>query len=70
MHTSQPQSSLVMTSVDHHVAAAENHEEAALSHRKAAAHYMYGDYQQAINESDLAKNYGKQAAEHCNLAME
>jgi hypothetical protein len=60
---------LVMTSVDHHIAAAEHHEEAAESHRQAASHYTYGDYQQANEHARLARDYGKRAEEHCEIAM-
>jgi hypothetical protein len=56
--------------MDHHVAAANYHEEAAESHRKAAALYAYGDYQQATEHAQLAKTYGQQAEESCALAME
>ena len=55
MYTKSMLSPLVMTSMDHHVAAAEHHEEAAESHRKAAALYAYGDYQQANEHAQLAK---------------
>jgi hypothetical protein len=64
------QPSLVMTSVDHHEAAAKHHDEAAESHRNAAAHYAYGDYQQANEQARLARDFGKQAEEHCSRAME
>jgi len=70
MYTTQTQPPLIMTSVDHHVAAAEHHEEAAESHRQAAAHYSYGDYQQANEQARLAKGQGRQAEKHCALAME
>jgi len=70
MYSQQTQSPLVMTSMDHHVAAAEHHEEAAESHRKAAALYAYGDYQQAAEHARLAKGHGQQAEECCALAME
>jgi len=59
----------VMTSADHHEAAANYHDEAAESHRNAAAYYAYGDYQQAIAEARRAKNHGAQAEEHCSEAM-
>ena len=70
MYTTQTQSPLVMTCMDHHVAAANYHEEADESHRKAAALYAYGDYQQATEHAQLAKTYGQQAEESCALAME
>jgi len=66
----ETQPAVVMTSVDHHVAAAEHHEEAAESHRQAAAHFTYGDYQQANEKAQLAKSYGQKAEEHCLRAME
>jgi hypothetical protein len=61
---------LIRTSADHHVAAAELHEEAAGAHRLAAAHYIYGDYQQANEQARLAKGYGRQAENYCGLATE
>jgi len=60
----------VMTSMDHHVAAAEHHEEAADCHRKAAAHFTYGDYQQAHEHAQLAKSFSQQAEECRVLAMD
>ena len=45
-----------MTSIDHHVAAAEHHEEAAESYRKAAAFHAYGDCQQASEHARLGKD--------------
>jgi hypothetical protein len=70
MYSQQTQSPFVMTSMDHHVAAAGYHEEAAESHRKAAALYAYGDYQQANEHALLAKGHGERAGECCALAME
>lgn len=70
MYSAQTQSPLVMTSVDHHTAAAEHHEKAAESHRNAAAHYAYGDYQQANEQARLAEGYGERAQECCVLAMQ
>ena len=70
MYAIDKPSPLIMTSVDHHVAAAEHHEEAAESHRQAAAHYTYGDYQQANEHARLAKSYGERAEEYCIRAME
>jgi uncharacterized protein Yka (UPF0111/DUF47 family) len=70
MYTKSMLSPLVMTSMDHHVAAAEHHEEAAESHRKAAALYAYGDYQQANEHAQLAKGYSQQAEECRVLAMD
>ena len=61
---------LVMTSVDHHIAAAEHHEEAAESHRQAASHYTYGDYQKANEHARMAKDCGRRADEYCAMAME
>lgn len=61
---------LIMTSVDHHIAAAERHEEAAEYHRLAAAHYTYGEYQQANEQALLARSAGQKAEEHCLLALE
>ncbi len=69
MYSTQKPSPLVLTSIDHHVAAAELHEDAAESHRSAAAHYSYGDYQQANEQARLAKDYGLKAVEHCQQAM-
>ena len=69
MSTQQTQSP-IMTNMDHHVAAAGHHEDAAESHRKAAALYAYGDHQQANEHALLAKSYGQQAEECCVLAME
>jgi len=60
----------ILTSADHHVAAAECHEEAALSHRQAAAYYSYGDYQQANEQARLARGCGRQAENYCALAMD
>ena len=60
----------IMTSVDHHRAAAEHLEEAAEYHRLAASHYTYGDYQQANENALLAKGLARRAEEHCLLAME
>jgi len=60
----------VMTSADHHTAAAEQHAEAAESHRNAAAHYVYGDFQQASEYAKLAENYGNEAQQSCKRAME
>ncbi len=56
--------------MDHHVAAAEYHEEAAESHRLAAAYYAYGYYQQTNEKARLAQDRGKQADERCVQAME
>jgi len=70
MHTTETSLLSTMTSADHHVLAAEHHEDAANLHRKAAAHYTYGDYQQANEHALLAKGYGLQAEEHCTRAME
>jgi hypothetical protein len=70
MYSVEKPSQLIMTSVGHHVAAAERHDEAAESHRQAAAHYTYGDYQQANEQARLAKGFGERAEEHCSRAME
>lgn len=61
---------LILTSVDYHKAAAKYHEDAAEAHQQAAAHYTYGDYQRAIEQARLAREYGFQAVEQCSLAME
>jgi len=70
LYTKSMPSQPVMTSMDHHVAAAEHHEEAAEAHRKAAALYAYGDYQQSNEHAALAKGYGQQAEECRVLAMD
>jgi len=59
----------VMTSADHHAAAAEKHEEAAESHRNAAANYAYGDFQKASEHAMLAKDHGDQAYVSCMRAI-
>lgn len=61
---------IVKTNMEHHISAAEFHEEAAESHRQAAALYAYGDYDQSNHHAQLARGYGRQAEESCQLAME
>ncbi len=60
----------MLTSVDHHKAAAEHLEEAAAHHRLAAVYYTLGDYDQAEENARIARYFSCKAQEHSLMATE
>ena len=60
----------VKTSAENHEIAAGHYAEAAKAYHLAAAHFDYGDYQQANDHASSGKNHIRQGDRHCVLAAQ
>jgi hypothetical protein len=69
MYTTENAKEIIMTCADYHVSAAEHHEDAAESHRNAAVYYACGNYQEAYEQAQLAKDCGDLALQNSEKAM-
>ena len=58
----------ILTSTEHHAAAAEHHELAAVHHRQASKHYDEKDFARAAHQATLARGHTQHAVHHGNQA--